>query len=123
MLPEHIDDFETHTAKLRRDVDAILEHAETLRDLAEDAKTTLASIARATSRLRRTDNADLMGPLNSLSAAHARHNGLRGALDELETVLSRFEDIARDVRLLHPGVVEALRQGVERSTAVVPEQV
>lgn len=113
----HIATFEQHSGTLTAAVDRLVVQADALRDLTDEARVALSRCHRAVAVLRRTQEPELMGPLNSLSAAHARHQSLGGALEDLEAALSRFEDVARDLRLLHPATVAALRDKLTAVTA------
>lgn len=109
MDPLHVDEFESCTGEVRTAVDALLDTSDGVRDLIDAAQGALGKCNRSVARLRRSEKPEMMGPLNSVSAADARHKSLVAALGDLETALGRFEDIARDMRLLHPDVVTALR--------------
>lgn len=117
MTPEHVDAFAHAAEQITKDVEAIVAHGETVRNLADDARATLRKLNRATAKLRTTDNRHMIGPLNSVSAAKAQHTSLDGGLVALETALASFEDMARDLRLLHPDVLKALRDKLSASLA------
>jgi ABC-type transporter Mla subunit MlaD len=112
MDPTHVDEFETCAGDVRATVDALLDQSDDVRDLIDAAQAALGKCNRSVARMRRSEVPEMMGPLNSVSAVDARHKSLLGALADLETALGRFEDIARDMRLLHPDVVTALREKV-----------
>jgi hypothetical protein len=113
MKPEHVATFEQHSSNLGAAVDALIAEADTVRDHAEEIRRQLAFCHRAVATLRRTeDDPQMMGRLNSLSAAHARHLSLEGSVIALEAALSSLENAARDLRLLHPSVVAALHEKI-----------
>lgn len=105
--------FEERCGELRTSLDAIVNAADGLRDLVATTQANLGLCNRTVAVLRRSEEPDMMGPLNSVSAVAVRHQSVGGALADLEAALARFEDVTRDLRLLHPSVTDALNQKLD----------
>jgi hypothetical protein len=121
MTPEQIAQFDENAGTLRTALDAILDAADGLRDGIDAARAAVSKCNRSVAQLRRTENPELMGTLNSVSAVQQRHQATAAALNTLDASLAQFEDVARDLRLLHPSVVDSLNERVAATSAPAAE--
>lgn len=118
MQVEHVDQFEARSSELRASVQRIVDAADGLRDLIEEAKLSVARCYRTSALLRRSEDPNMMGPLNSVSAAASQQLSVGSGLHDLDVALAKFEDHARELRILHPQVVQALREKLAIPAAV-----
>jgi hypothetical protein len=120
MQASDIDDFDAKAAQLRTDLQALLTQCDATRLAIETVQTTLHTVNRSVSTLRRAGTVEIMGALNSLSAANARHQSLGGNLQTFEVTIATFEETVRDITLLHPSVITALRERLAATTEPPP---